>query len=146
MNYRTILLPLFGALAAVAGCDALAGLLSATTVTVRLVNNTAYSVDAEIYTHDDDGIESLLITELGQQHDQIILAGQTASFALSCEDLQAIVVDDADLQMLIGLGPETSSDVLRDGEDFNCGDVITFTFSYENLDFDVTTTVTDVPG
>jgi len=69
----------------------------------------------------------------------VIPPGGTRTFIRSCDDLQAIVLDDADLLILAGIGPETNTDVLRDGDDFRCGDLIEFTFSHSGavFDFDV---------
>jgi hypothetical protein len=43
------------------------------------------------------------------------------------------MIDDADLQIVGGIGPETDTRVYRDGDDFNCGDSITFTFDHPTL-------------
>ena len=60
----------------------------------------------------------------------------TRSFTQSCDDLQAIMIEDADLQIIGGIGPEANTDVLRDGDDFGCGDTIVFTFDHSDLIFD----------
>ncbi|MCH7884473.1 MAG: hypothetical protein IIC01_04415, partial [Planctomycetes bacterium] len=51
--------------------------------------------------------------------------------------------DDADLLILGDIGPEANSDVLRDGDDFSCGDTIVFTFDHSGIlvDFDVIVSV-----
>ncbi len=73
--------------------------------------------------------------------------GQQASFTRSCDELRALVLDDADLQIIGGLGPETSSDVLRIDDEYECGDEIIFTFTHSALmlDFDVSWTVIPSP-
>jgi hypothetical protein len=48
--------------------------------------------------------------------------------------------------MVVGeIGPETDTGVLRDGDDFGCGDRITFTFDHSAVivDFDVTVDVSN---
>jgi hypothetical protein len=109
-------------------------------VTVSLVNASEYSVEAKIFIHDEQDIPEVLLTELGDELNFTIPAGATETFTRSCDDLQAIVIDDADLLVLVGLGPEANSDVLRDGHDFRCGSRIIFTFSHSDdiLNFDVT--------
>ena len=56
------------------------------------------------------------------------------TFTRDCDDLQAIMIEDADLQVLGGLiTPDADTDVLRDGSDFGCGDTLTFTFSHPDI-------------
>ena len=124
------------------GCDALTGILLPTTVTVSLVNAGDYDVDVELFIYDEQEVPELALTELGDQLGFTIPPGETVTFVRSCDDLQVIVVDDADLRILGGAGPETNSDVLRDGDDFGCGDRITFTFSHTAAIFDFDVTVT----
>ena len=128
----------------VVGCDALLGILGPTSVTVLLVNTGDFDVSVELYISDEQDVPSFLITERGDRLDFLVPAGDTVSFAQSCDDMQVIVIEDADLLVLGGAGPEANSDVLRDHDDFSCGDVITFTFAHSDaiLDFDVTHGVT----
>ncbi|MCH8150170.1 MAG: hypothetical protein IH987_19695 [Planctomycetes bacterium] len=130
-----------------AGCAALPFLLFSDTVRVTLINETGSSVDVELFLSDEQNIPRLLLLEvdkdfvdrLGERVDMLILPGGRLSFFRSCDDLQAIVVGDADLNVLGGLGPDASSDVIRDGSDFGCGDEIQFIFHDGGnlLDFDV---------
>ena len=128
----------------VSGCDAVEDLFGADTVTVALVNNSSLDLDVEveIYISDQQNIPEALLTQLGTRLTYTVEAGETVTFSRSCDDLQAIIVSNADLQVLVGIGPATSSDVLRDG-DFSCGDTIVFTFDHSIvlIDFDVTVTV-----
>lgn len=122
----------------------LAGILGSLTnnksVTVELVNASPdFDVDVQLFYGDEqDTIESLL-TNFGTEVEQIIGPGETYRFTRDCEDLQAIIIEDADLRVLSGLGPEDSTDVLRDGTDFSCGDTLVFTFDHSAaiLDFAV---------
>jgi len=127
----------------VSGCDALAELFGSDTVTVQLVNDGDLDVEVEIYISDQQEIPELLLTELGTRLEYTVEPGETVTFSRSCDDLQAIIVSSADLQVIGDIGPETSSDVLRDGDDFSCGDTIVFTFDHSLvlIDFDVTVTV-----
>ena len=131
---------LAGLTLALTGCDVVIGIITPTTVTVSLVNTSDYDVEAKIFISDEQDLPEFLLTELGNELNFVIPAGETATFTRSCDKLQAIVVDDADLLVLVGLGPEAGSDVLRDGDDFRCGDVIIFTFSHSQavLDFHIT--------
>lgn len=128
---------------AAAGCDALSGLISPSTVTVSLVNASSFDVEAELFIADQQEIPEFLLTQVGEKLNYTIPAGESMTFSRSCDELQAIVVAEADLRVLGGVGPEASSDVLRDGDDFGCGDRITFTFTHSALivDFQITTEV-----
>jgi len=72
-----------------------------------------------------------------------VAAGGVYPLSRNCDDLQAVVIEDADLRIIGGIGPETDSDVLRDGDEFGCGDTVTFTFTSSDLgtNFEVTPTV-----
>lgn len=129
-----------GVLPSLMGCDALMDILLPSTVTVLLVNDSSdFDVDVTLFYHDDEDVLGLILPEVGTEREFTIEPGGTAMFIRDCDDLQAIVIDDADLRVLGGVGPETSSDVLRMGEDFECGDEIVFTFTHSGilLDFEV---------
>ena len=143
MSHRIrYLLVLVAIVPVVSGCEALAEFFGSDTLTVQLVNDGDLDVVVEIYISDQQEIPELLLTELGTRLEYTVEAGETVSFSRSCDDLQAIVVSDADLQVIGDIGPQTSSDVLRDGDDFSCGDTIVFTFDHSIvlIDFDVTVT------
>ncbi|MEK7711255.1 MAG: hypothetical protein AAB341_05100 [Planctomycetota bacterium] len=125
------------------GCDALTILIQPTTVTVLLVNNGSFPVDVDLFHSDVQDVPEFLLTEVGTEVNLTVEAGQTRTIVRDCDALQAIVIDNAELRVLGGIGPEANTDVLRDGGDFGCGDVITFTFSHTAaiVDFDVSTTV-----
>ena len=122
------------------GCDALMDILLPSTVTVLLVNDSPnHDVEVMLIYHDDEDVLELILPEVGIEREFTIEPGGTAMFIRDCDVLQAIVIDDADLLIFGGVGPETSSDVLRMGEDFECGDEIVFTFTHSDilLDFEV---------
>ena len=124
-----------------AGCGALFDLLTPTTVRVVLVNeSTDFGVEGTLYYDDEDDIPELLLTELGEEMSFTLAAGQTQSFIRSCDDLQAIIIDDADLQVIGSVGPEDSSEVQRIDDDYACGDDLVFRFSHTGaiVDFRVT--------
>jgi hypothetical protein len=130
-NPKVYLLVLAG-LALAAGCEA-----------VRLVNDSDFPVEVELYYGDEQDTLEAVLTETGTPIQQTIDAGATYSFSEDCDDLQAIVIVDADLRVVGGLGPEDSTDVLRDGTNFSCGDTITFTFDHSDIltDFAIHTSV-----
>ncbi|GMU36603.1 MAG: hypothetical protein KJ057_08460 [Phycisphaerae bacterium] len=116
-----------------------------TQVTVRLVNNSDFPVELTMFISDEQDIPEALLTsdEFAEELTFTIAAGATQSFTRDCEALQAMIIDDADLDVALGLGPETRSEVQRDGDDFSCGDIVTFTFDHsaQIVDFDVTVSV-----
>ncbi len=129
---------------AVMGCDGIGSLIRSSTVTVLLVNNSDHTVTVTIFIADQQDIPKFGLTSLGERIERTVQAGTTDSFTRDCDDLQAIIVDNADLEVPGGLlKPDTSTGVLRDGTDFSCGDSITFTFDHSSLlvDFNVTTVV-----
>lgn len=125
------------------GCGAisnLVGSLSPKTVTVELVNaSTAFDVDVQLFYGDQQDTLEALLTEFGTEVNRTLPPGTTSTFTRDCDALQAIIIKDADLRVLVGLGPQTNTDMLRDGTDFNCGDTLTFTFDHSAaiFDFDV---------
>ncbi len=147
MNSRLVSLLSCSIVCLVAGCDALV-LLLPRTVTVRLVNNGDFSVDGELYYDDDQDTVDTLLREFGTLLEFDVAAGDTFTFTRSCDDLQAIFIDDADLRVIVGLSPDDDTELLKDGSNFSCGDTITYTFDHSQLliDFDITTSVTSAPG
>jgi len=130
----------------VAGCDALPALLGTlqpNLVTVELVNNSSdFAVEGTLfYDNDQYTIEGILV-ETGTERTFTLAAGRRSSFSVHCDDLQAIIIHNASLQIVGDVGPEANTNVLRDGDDFGCGDTIVFTFDHSDVlvDFDVNVT------
>lgn len=123
-----------------AGCNTLLGLIGASQTTVRLVNNGDFPIRVEVVYSSDQNLLKDVLEQVGTSIEFTISAGQTAEFSRDCDDLQAVAIRAADLQLVGSIGPETDSDVERDGSDFGCGDTIEFTFDHGPLllDFNVT--------
>lgn len=124
---------------AVSGCSFLAGLVGTNRVTVRLVNNSDFPVDVRIAIDDQQDVIESAIDDLGTELDFTLAAGESTEFSRDCDSLQAIKVIDAKLQVAGAIGPTAQSSILRDGDEFNCGDTIVFTFDHSGIivDFDV---------
>jgi hypothetical protein len=142
MRYRVFvsLLPIL------CGCDAIPGLISVlppNRVTVQLVNDSDFAVEGELFYDDEDDTIEEVLEETGTRRQFAIPAGGQNSFSAACDDIRALILADADLVIIGGVGPDASTGVLRDGDDFDCGDLITFTFDHSEaiLDFDVSTSV-----
>jgi hypothetical protein len=129
---------------ALAGCGAAETVVEALAndgITVILQNASEdYEVQVELYYDDFQEVPESALTNLGRRRDYTIGPGDSVTFTEECEDLQAIIIDDADLVIIGNIGPDTNTEVLRDGTNFNCNDTLTFTFDHSELivDFDVT--------
>jgi len=123
------------------GCGGLGTVLdiinaTPTTVGVRFVNTTDFPVDFEFFTSDQGDIPRDLLTNdiIGDLTELTVEAGATVDLpSQSCDRIQAMTIDNAELRILGGLGPSDESAILRDGDDFSCGDRITFTFNSADL-------------
>ncbi|MGB2986057.1 MAG: hypothetical protein WBE26_09250 [Phycisphaerae bacterium] len=140
-----VLLAGFLPLVSLAGCDALSDILLPSTVMVSLVNESPdYDVEVTLFYHDEDDIPEIVLTEIGTERNYTIKPGETVSFTRDCDDLQAIIIEDAELQTGL-FRPDTHSGVLRIDENFECGQEIVFTFTHSDvlldLDFGVLPTV-----
>ncbi|MCZ6652417.1 MAG: hypothetical protein O7D91_05250 [Planctomycetota bacterium] len=125
-----------------AGCDSLVGLLRPSETTIVLANDSDFDVEIVLFYGDDQNILEALLTEIGEEMTLTIGAGEQSTFSRDCDDLQAIIIDDADLLLIGQLGPEVKTDVLRDGNEFGCGDTVTFTFEHSDTIFDFSIAVT----
>ncbi len=127
-------------------CDALQGLLDALqgtqTTTVELRNDGAFPVEVTLLYDDNQETVDGVIQVTGTERNVTIAAGATESLSRSCDELQAVIIDDADLQLVGELGPEDRSNLLRDGDDFRCGETIVFTFDHSDLILDFAIAVT----
>ena len=136
-------------LSLVYGCDALTGLIDIfqpRRTTVSFVNNSDFAVEVTVFFDDQQDIPEDVLTATGTERQFTIDAGATMTFSEDCDNLQAIIIDDADLRVIGGAGPQDSTDVLRDGDDFGCGDTIIFTFDHSEVIIDFNITVTTRGG
>jgi hypothetical protein len=120
------------------GCEALPGLAPPVT-TVRLMNNGDFAVEGELLYDDEDFTIVELPEPFGERRPIVLPAGGQSAFSVPCDEFQAVIIADADLQWIAGVGPSAGTDVLRQGDDFDCGDVLRFTFDHSAaiVDFDV---------
>jgi hypothetical protein len=128
-----------------AGCDSLAP----TTVEVELVNSGSFPVAAKLYIAQDQEIPEFLLTSVGEELEYSIPPGETVTLVRDCPEIQAVIVDEADLQLLGSAFSQTAgSEILRDGTDYGCGDRIRFTFTHSVLgtSFRVTPTIEENTG
>lgn len=128
---------------AVTGCGNLSGILSAVgvgsnTVTLRLVNDTAFRVEPGVYVSgeivlDELGISSLTEDILGfginRQGFGDLSAGASTSRTYDCRDAQVVMVQDAELKTGFGFSPDADSELFREGRDYRCGDTLTVRYT-----------------
>ncbi|MCH8913366.1 MAG: hypothetical protein IIA33_07330 [Planctomycetes bacterium] len=120
--------------AGLAGCDSVVGFLRSRETTIVLANDSDFDIEVVLFYGDDQNILEALLTEIGEEMTLTIGPGEQSTFSRDCDDLQAIIIEDADLQILGGLfTPDADTGVLRDGSDFGCGDTLTFTFTHPDL-------------
>ena len=102
-----------------------------------------FPVEVTVFIDNEQDLPEDVLTQVGTEIQFTVAAGEIVTFSRDCDDLQVIIIDDADLRVVGGVGPEAQSDVLRDGDDFSCGDTITFTFDHSAviIDFDVSSSV-----
>lgn len=110
--------------------------LSPTKVTVRLINETAFEVNPAVFVTPvgdlliDALTEAVVTANINEQTVFGTLApGEDISRDYDCDDIQAFMVKDAELQSGIGISPEADSDLFLVDEDFECGDVITVRYT-----------------
>lgn len=128
-------------LVGVTSCGVIGNITRVTTI--ELHNGGEYPVDVDMYVYDEQLAPLPLIIADGENIDPVLAPGTRRVYVRNCDDLQAVVIADADLEIVGSIGPSASSGVLRDGDDFSCGSIIVFRFDHSNaiIDFDVTANV-----
>jgi hypothetical protein len=116
-------LPLAGA------CD-LTRLIQGDVVFVKLINDGAYPVEVELRISGNQYELQGVLEEFGDELNYTVDPGETVTFSESCDDLQAIMIANAELSLAGDLGPSNKTGILRDGGEFGCGDTIIYTFDH----------------
>lgn len=127
MRRLSLVLGAVSVLVSLTGC---ADLLQPSQTTIELVNDGSFPVAVTIYISGTQEIPRDLLTTLGEKIERTVPADRTVTITRGCDDLQAIVIDDADLQLIGEIGPEADTDIFRDGTHFGCGSTIRFTFTH----------------
>jgi hypothetical protein len=129
-NYRVAGVMVAGAL--VGGCGFLEDLIQGQRrVNVRLVNTGDDPVEVRLFFDDTQEIPSDLLSEVGQEIEVTLAPREVYPFSRPCADLQAIVIDRADVNFEgVPIGPSDNTRVFRDGDDFACGQTLSFRFTY----------------
>ncbi len=121
MRYAMGTIGVFLSAVALPGCDVINVIdaLGPNKVTVTLTNDGDFPVQVRIFISDDQNVLETFIDELGDEREFTLPAGYRRQFDEDCDDLQAIIIDEADLQLGgIDVGPNANTKVFRDGSDF----------------------------
>lgn len=128
------------------GCVALGGMMTSLAVlcgcsgsqtTVELVNAAEFPVEVRLFFDDDQNLTEVLLEADGEERNITVQPGQTETFSEDCEELQAIFIEDADLRIVGEAGPDASTGVYREPDDFGCGDTLRFRFTQNALATDL---------
>lgn len=106
---------------------------NANQTTVLLTNSADFPVTVQLFYSDQQEVTEELLKSLGTEVNVALQPQETFPIARDCDNLQAVIIADSELQVIGGIGPNASTRVYRDGDDFNCGDTVIFTFSQDNL-------------
>lgn len=136
---------LLSAVLFLAGCGWInPSLLPEQSVDMQIRNATDHSVTFTLYIGDDDLTERDLKDE-GEQVSSYLFPGEQTLIRRSCRDVQSILLEaKMDIvDIIAGFGPHADSGVIRDDEDFDCGETVWFELSStvsRGFDMDVWTT------
>ncbi len=122
-------LPLLLATVALANLGSSCPLSVLQQTSVQFINNSTLGVDVQFFYGDEQLATKTTLQLAGEEQNLNVPAGGTRSLSFPCDSLQAIYIEEAALTLPGELGPERDTEILRDGDDFNCGDTITYTFS-----------------
>ena len=124
-----------------AGCGNLSEVLSRlgadpSTITLRLVNETTFAVDPGVFVGELVGdlligalTEEVLTLDANAQNFADLGAGQEVTRNYDCDDFQAVMAKDAELNTGIGVSPDADSDLFVVEENFQCGDTVTIRYT-----------------
>lgn len=105
---------------------------------VAFVNDTVFPIQVVAIYSDESLLSEELLNEFGQRVELEIGPGETRTFSRPCRNFEALLVE-GELDVLGNIGPEESTGVLRNGQDFDCKDVLVFRFTASawNTDLDI---------
>ena len=130
-----------GLAAATAGCGFGLSIFLPSTVTLTFVNEIGdFDINGKVAFDNRDALLPADLIGFGESRSFSVAGGGSTSIGpLRCGDVESLVLYEAELQVIGGIGPDTNTGILRIDEDYDCGDEIVFTFTGNVLDLDVTT-------
>ncbi|NOT00770.1 MAG: hypothetical protein HOP29_09100 [Phycisphaerales bacterium] len=122
-----------------AGCGNLGTVLdalgvSSDTVTLKLVNETPFRVEPEVFVTDTDlGLEfvteELVTLGVNRLAVEDLAPGVSVTRTFDCDDIEALMASEAELKTGLGISPDADSDLFVQGEQFECGDTVTLRYT-----------------
>lgn len=97
-------------------------------VTVKYVNDAEADVAVSLLSLKDDDKDEDDLRDDGRQYDTLVAQGATETVVLDCDRAGSLMIDRAKLFVVGDIGPSTGSDAFHMGDDYGCGDQITFDF------------------
>jgi hypothetical protein len=97
--------------------------------TMELVNNTDYPLHVSLYYSVVSSDQASVVKNSGVKTEFDVAPGETAALVQSCPDVQAVLVEDAQLSVNGSPGPAAGTQVYRANLDFLHGDTVIFTFT-----------------
>ena len=131
---------LCGMMLVFAGCGNLSGVLgrlggTPSTITLRLVNETAFPVAPGVFVGDVGDLlipaltEEVLTLDENEQSFADLNPGKEVTRTYDCATFKAVMAKDAELNTGFGISPDADSDVFVVDEHFECGDTVTIRYS-----------------
>lgn len=128
------------------GCGNLSGVLDTlglapTGVTLRMVNETSFRVEPNVYVSSvgdlffDVVTEEFLTLKINLQDFSDLSPGEVVTRKYDCDRIEAVMASDAELKSGLGLSPDDDTEVFVAGDDFECGDTITIRYTGGLADF-----------
>lgn len=97
-------------------------------VTIELVNDTDFDVDPFI-RFDDDNSWAAALFPADDLSTGLLAPGDALQFSFDCDELGLVFSDEAQQLDLLGvIAQADASDVLKRGDEYDCGDLIRFRF------------------
>lgn len=95
---------------------------------IELSNQASETIRVRLYASDQQTVPEDVLIATGQVTEIDVLPGQTRVLTRSCLDLRSLLVQ-GELRVLDIVGQPAMSDTLRSGEDYRCGERLSFTFT-----------------
>jgi len=107
------------------------GIITFDSVTVELVNNTDYPIEPYLFVDEDENVsvDGLVVDENFVALDPLLQPDEIIELAFDCDEIGSIISDRAWLVVSdTEIYESDNGPLLREEDDFECGDVISFIF------------------
>ena len=97
-------------------------------MTIRYVNAADADVAVSLLSLNDDDEDEDDLRDDGRETDTLVAFGEEQDIVLGCDRAGSLMIDNAQLLLVAGIGPSAGTDALHMGDDYECGDVVTVEF------------------